>query len=251
VHPHMHRGLDVEIAQRLESYLCADLVGGNVTLQANIAVSTAQTVLWLLTYANSADNFATQTTIASGTWSAGTTAATYSALISSLPAGAANGMMLAILPQNGAAFTSGTINVTGVQLEPGSYATPFERRPYGLELALCQRYLPAYSYAAAGDRYIGLAYSTTGSYPFFNFPVTPRVPPTGVSVSSPGHWNVCNYASSTIGPCSALTMICAGASNGALQATTTAGSPTLTAGAMIALYATNTAALILFTGCEL
>ena len=30
--------------------------------------------------------------------------------------------------------------VTGVQFEVGSVATPFERRPYGTELALCQRY---------------------------------------------------------------------------------------------------------------
>ena len=35
---------------------------------------------------------------------------------------------------------SGTVDIARVQLEPGSVATPFERRPVGTELALCQRY---------------------------------------------------------------------------------------------------------------
>jgi hypothetical protein len=43
--------------------------------------------------------------------------------------------------QTNLSLTNGaTWQVTGVQLEAGSVATPFERRPYGTELALCQRH---------------------------------------------------------------------------------------------------------------
>jgi hypothetical protein len=43
-----------------------------------------------------------------------------------------------------------TVDFTGVQLEKGSVATPFEVRPFATELALCQRYYQkSYSIATA------------------------------------------------------------------------------------------------------
>ena len=41
---------------------------------------------------------------------------------------------------NLATVANSTFYLTGVQLEQGSVATPFEQRPIGTELALCQRY---------------------------------------------------------------------------------------------------------------
>jgi hypothetical protein len=58
---------------------------------------------------------------------------------------------------------SATFYITGVQLEVGETATPFEHRSYGDELARCQRY---YQYIGKGESYghlgLGIAYNTTG-----------------------------------------------------------------------------------------
>jgi len=53
-----------------------------------------------------------------------------------------------------------TLYITGVQLEAGSVATEFERRPYGTELALCYRYYQYYNNSERVPAWVGPGTST-------------------------------------------------------------------------------------------
>jgi len=72
-----------------------------------------------------------------------------------------------VVGTNGATFY-----VTGVMLEKGSTATSFDYRPYGTELALCQRYYQV------SENFIGGAGNTTSFSGNINFIVTMRASPT-------------------------------------------------------------------------
>jgi hypothetical protein len=81
-----------------------------------------------------------------------------------------------LLATNGA-----TWQITGVQLEEGTAASPFENRLYGTELLLCQRYyyrlLGNSAYEGIGNGY-AISYSSTQCQGPFVMPVKLRVSPS-------------------------------------------------------------------------
>ena len=78
--------------------------------------------------------------------------------------------------------TDNELYITGMQLEVGSTATPFEHRSFGEELALCQRYYHQSGYLATthygGGSAVAVAFNANESGGANNFPVTMRSAPT-------------------------------------------------------------------------
>jgi hypothetical protein len=157
------------ITQAIEGWNCADLIGKPVAIS-------------FLFYATVAGLYSVALRDGSGYYSYVTTinvpvpsvAQRYTILVPAVPAGAAIpfssavGMYLNVGALNNGTFKTSTLNawqagnvfvangfvnwglttnaiiaLSQLQLEAGSVATPFEQRPYGQELALCQRYYEA------------------------------------------------------------------------------------------------------------
>ena len=115
--------------------------------------------------------------------------------------------------QNWANTSSATFDLTGVQLEVGTVATPFEHRSYGDELARCQRYYYKLS-AASNDRYfMGLAENSTTFYGVMHAPVTMRTDPTLETSGTATHFKL---AYSTDTTCNALPTLANSTQNTAL-----------------------------------
>ena len=165
---------------RIEALNPADLVGSTCTLSVDLANNMLTTVTWTAFYANTTDTFGTlasptRTQFATGTFAVTGTVTRYSTAIS-VPAAATTGIEIVFTV---GAQTSGTWDIGNVQFEPGSAATPFERRQYGQELALCQRYYyqsPKTNVTGSGGW--GTMYNTTGGRVWFPLAVTMRADPT-------------------------------------------------------------------------
>jgi len=146
--------------------------------------------------------------------------------------------------------TSGaTFYITGVQLEAGTTASPFEYRQYGTELQLCQRYLPAFVSSSTNSTlpFNGAGANTVAQSGVFKFDVQARVPPTGVTVSSASHFT---SSRPSTGNTVATAVTFGASSTEACQIQISAASG-LAADAPYSLYANSASGVMLFTGCEL
>ena len=106
-----------------------------------------------------------------------------------------SGVYLGATGSTNVVATSGaTFYITGVQLEVGTQATSFDYRPYGTELALCQRYyqksFPQGTAPSSGAGDYRVWYGVTGQN--IPFPVVMRAAPTMVALpavdSTAGNW---------------------------------------------------------------
>jgi hypothetical protein len=146
------------------------------------------------------------------------------------------------------ATTGATFYITGVQLEAGTVASPFERRDYGRELIMCQRY--CYRHSAEGDidnfapLGIGRYFGTNNAQLYVPFKVTMRTPPSTVTQIGNIAVNDTTFSSFAI----TLALNETASSGATVTGTTTSGT---TAGFATTFYANNTANAALIFSAEL
>jgi hypothetical protein len=175
--------------QRIEANNTFDLAGVSVTFSATLSASANRNVTAEVSTPNSFENFLSQTTGPNTTWAVTTTPTRFSFTFT-MPANAVNGVEMEILL--GPLLAGQTVTITGVQLEVGTAATPFERRLLGQELALCQRYCYVLRGQGGFTPFGNGAYvSTTQIYAYIAFPVQMRASPS-VSYSAANTFYVDN-----------------------------------------------------------
>jgi len=157
------------VEQRIEATNCQDLVSTAVTLSARFFANDAGvtvTISWY--YPSARDNWSSVTFVPIETITL--TSGQYINYERSFTpdANAARGMGIVFDIRNA---EGRVVRITGVQLEVGTVATPFERRQFGQELELCQRYYEIGSARLA-------QYSNFGTSYYINFRNNKRGAPT-------------------------------------------------------------------------
>lgn len=131
-------------AQRIEAANVVDMNSKTVTLSGLVYQDTgsSQNFVPRLTKANALDNWSASTTVATGTAFAVPSGVVtpFEVQFTLGSTDATNGLMVEVYAASAITVTSKNFAISDMQLEIGSRKTPFEVRPIGVELMMCQRY---------------------------------------------------------------------------------------------------------------
>ena len=194
------------IAQRIEQLNSYDLASSAITISVYMTASTNTTITAVLNGPSStADTFGTiasptVTQIATTTFSVTTTRTLFTWTVSAASMSGFNKGLELIFKAASGLGNAVTWTVESVQLEKGSTATSFDYRPYGTELALCQRYFEIF---AGGS---GRSNTTSSQSMQAQFVVTKRSTPT-VAIFGTGtlyDYNATTYTVSSVGTTSGI-----------------------------------------------
>ena len=213
----------INLAQVIETANCYDLQGQQVTLSfyarcdANFSAASSNLSFAIATGTSNDEGL---TSMAAGTWAGYAITATQTATLTSTVTrysytftlgGSVSeiGVNFFYTPVGTAGAHDG-YEITGVQLEQGLYATPFEHRPVMVEIHLCQRYFEK-SYdldvmpgtnTFTGARTMGtISTATTTNVRYADtFKVTKRVSPTPYWISTDGTGNTIGTAGGDLTP---------------------------------------------------
>ena len=227
----------VGIGQRIESLNSYDLAGSICTLSFTTANSLLTSLTYTISYATTVDTFGTiatttKTQIATGTVNITGSLTQYSVQIA-IPSAAKTG--IEILFTVGAQI-SGTWQIGNVQFEPGTVATPYERRQIAHDLAMCQRYYYRHtssgSYTSFG---VGVGSSSTTALINIPLPVTMRTAPAAIDNSAVTSF--VSFDGNTNIAVTGLALTYAGANSASLTATSSSAG--LTVGRSILLQSNS------------
>ena len=248
------------LAQTIETANCYGLAGNSVTVSFYCKTGTnysgGNVTVGVLTGTGVDQG---STAMIGGTWT--TYAASFTTITptstltrytvtSSIPAGTTEvGVRFGHTP-SGTAGADDSITYEAIQLEVGSAATPFEQRPIGTELALCQRYYYRYKAIASSDVFcMGQATTTLAGEMKLQFPVPLRIVPTALEQSGTATDYRMNSAAGSGIACSAVPVHVASTTTLGVFSTTVAAG--LVAGNATCLIAASGAAGYLGWSAEL
>jgi hypothetical protein len=158
----------------------------------------------------------------------------------------ASGVYLSATGATSVVGTNGaTFYITGVQLEKGIVSTPFDFRPYGTELQLCQRYYYRLSPGATSRMFSvsGQCATSTAASGYIPFPVTMRTRPTSLEqTGTASNYAVFNSGTGTVA-CNTVPVFNAFSTDGSAMVDVTVASG-LSAGNVTLLFSNNSAAYL-------